>query len=1277
MRHLQSIRFALAVVALAAQGVGCGGPTHPRNTLQVDAIAKSDLVGEWYFRQTVVGVPYSTGFTFVGEQGEDEMQKIVWDIQEEVLTARRAYEYVRGSEDGEPHQVSGSAGKYQGAPVAAFKIKSHFDIIRDYNPSTGEEYDKLIESEERKWHERQFIRVNWAENLVTNFNFLADYNTGSVTAIKQDPVPYYISDPTDPDAFRLERASSTEPAHYMEMTQKLVASPEMVTFEDGTQWPLCFLEYATQDCASQEIKVRNSFRRVTPRDFDPTAYDDRAMERFGYFTTERKSYNRQYGLTETGRVRLLNRHNLWQHSLSDRTCSKDADCGPAAEGVRCVKELPDAPVDVAGNTIGTCSLAYAVRNLENPSDPNSRDLGPKPIVYYLNDTFPEDLKNAAGELERQYNDVFRDIVKKASGRDAPGPVFLLCRNNPVREGDPELCGAPGTHPRIGDIRYNFLYWVDDPTSAGLLGYGPNSNDPETGETIAASAFVYGAEIDVYAAYARDLVRLVNGEIAPDKFLDGINVREWVNSDRFGARGKTLSQADVDQAAANMHTDWVKGLPKTPRVKKASVKALREMVRNRAAALARDPVLAGQHGLAAQRLAKLNGTDIERKLLSPDILMARGLNPRTAASTLDISKIRPLQVANPERVRHLRKLRQYLSARSVDMAAPIDDNIIGFAMAQKGQDPQAVWKRIRELVFLSTALHEVGHSVGLRHNFSGSYDPMNYPKTYWDLRTANGTKQPKQRYLEPETQAELQGVTLPGGLRAGISEFMQSSVMDYGANFNSDIQGLGKYDKAALKFGYGDLVEVFNTTRDTYLIGALQAGVTYGEALPVLVDCSGQNYLSSHYTALPKLVDLEARTDVPFSSIKGQVLRPDCAYADTVLADASKRVMVPYKFCSDEFEGASTGCEAFDRGADVYEVAANAMTTYRNYYIFDAFRRDRLGFDPEGYYDHIQMRYLNTLRNQMQFYVLDRDFYSDADPSFWTDPNGYGPYTLAVSQGFDFLGEILLTPEPGPYTLYQGDDGREAYYMDEFNPDPPAFSLSVGEARYFETTWEYDRGYYWYEQLRNVGSFMDKIAAIAAITDPETYFIGKDVAADERQYAINYYRLYPRQTLDVFAAALTDRWDRLAPTWTGSRFVRRPISAPIPPLANNEYPVDPQLDFSVQLWMASLGNALLPATFDATYSDSARLWLEGNGAQISPTLPTVTYSDPHSGKTYKAVSYLNGAVETGIAARMIARANELKGLLDPMDPATTAALRSYVELLESQRSISAVYNDSVY
>src|SRR5204863_4090949 len=133
-----------------------------------------------------------------------------------------------------------------------------------------------------------------------------------------------------------------------------------------------------------------------------------------------------------------------------------------------------------------------------------------------------------------------------------------------------------------------------------------------------------------------------------------------------------------------------------------------------------------------------------------------------------------------RARAMRSLRRHLGAKGVDLRETFDDAIYGLAMQQKGKDPQQVWKAIRGEVFRSTAEHETGHTLGLRHNFAGSFDAMNYPKQYWDLRLADG--KPRPRYLDPETTAEKNGVTTADGLQAGISEFQYSSIMDYGARF---------------------------------------------------------------------------------------------------------------------------------------------------------------------------------------------------------------------------------------------------------------------------------------------------------------------------------------------------------------------------------------------------------------------------------------------------------------------------------------------------------------
>ncbi len=1269
---------------LALLGAACASEPAPRYAVQADVIAKSDLDGTWYFLQTMIGVPYSTGFTFIGEQGGQELEKIRWDIQEDVLTARRSYEFVRNTEKGEPSQNPG-VKDYMGAPIAAFKIKSHFDIVRDYNASTGEELNKIVENTERKWYERKFIHVDWSENLISSFDFLAAFVTGSEdgTAIKTQPANYYVSDPNDPDAVRIERPSENESANYLEVTQKLRATPETYAFSDGTSYPICWFSYHTEDCASQELKVRNSFWKTTPRDYDPMVYDDHMMERFGFFTSDRSSYNRQYAETFSGLKRLINRYNIWQHTIDPdtaKTCQKDLDCGSQASGVRCDLALPDAKLDEKTSAvIGRCTLPYAVRNLEDPK-PGSRDLGPRQIVYYLNDTFPKELIESAQKLADEYDSTLQEIYKSLVGSDAPSRMFTLCVNNPVVDGDPQECGPKGTHARIGDLRHSLIYWVDEPQRARLLGYGPAATDPETGEIIAGTAFVYGGSVDTYSAQARDIVELVNGDIKADQFVLGTNVKDWVNDNLNGPRSRPLSQAEVDHMADAMDLSWTAGLPKTPSLQKGSAVEMLKMARARSQTLSGSSLLGADPGETSRRLAKLKGTDIERKMVTGETLVARGIDPHTAADKVNAKNIAPLELYNPERSRQLRRMRNKLGSHGVDLAETVDDAVIGFAALQKGKPAEEVWRLIRAQVFRSTAEHEVGHTVGLRHNFAGSIDAMNYPKTYWDLRTANGHK-PQPRYLDPESPAEQQGVKTPLGLQAGISEFQTSSIMDYGAKFNSDINGIGRYDRAALKFGYGQLVEVFNQVKDPYRLGVLQATATWGLAQPLTLDCKGNDYISVHYTTMPELVDLEDRQNVEFSKITMADSSKSCAYPDKVEQDAQKHFVVPYKFCSDEFEGAAVDCNTFDRGADVYEIAQNAISTYRNYYLFNNFARDRRGWNPNDYIDRIQSRYLDVLHTQMQFYVLFRADYADTIPddgksgNFWRSPTGWGPYTAAVTSGFNLLGEILTEPVPGPYYKYlqpsPTGEPRYFYQQNDYGTGNAAFTLNVPAGRYFTTEWDYDSGYYWYEHIKYIGSFHDKVLAMLNLADPETWFLGKDTATDVRQYAINYYRLFGQQMIETWAAALTDHWDRVAPVWDGTALKPRPMSDMMNAPKDGAIPIDPQIGFSVQLFAGVFGITLIPGTYDPTFFDSSRIWLLGNGHQILVSKPTVTFTDPDSGKIYEALTLKEKGVETGIGARMIARANELLDLVDKTDPATLANLRAYVQLLDTMRSVSEI------
>ena len=78
-----------------------------------------------------------------------------------LLTAYRSHELVDNMEMEEGDL------EFLGNPVAQFRIESHFDVMRGYNPNTGDQSNKIVEdTRTRPWYERDYMRVDWSVNLL-------------------------------------------------------------------------------------------------------------------------------------------------------------------------------------------------------------------------------------------------------------------------------------------------------------------------------------------------------------------------------------------------------------------------------------------------------------------------------------------------------------------------------------------------------------------------------------------------------------------------------------------------------------------------------------------------------------------------------------------------------------------------------------------------------------------------------------------------------------------------------------------------------------------------------------------------------------------------------------------------------------------------------------------------------------------------------------------------------------------------------------------------------
>ena len=1315
----------VAVLALVAAS-SCAQQVGDIDRTQAGLLAKSVLQGDWFLRRTVISVPYDAGYTFEGEQ--EDMQRIRWDIQRDLLVAMRVLPLVDGTPDA--------------APVAAFKIEEHVDVLREYNASTGEATNVVVENtDDNMWFERKFVRVDWSRNLVTNFSFYLDQ-------LDVESVAYHVEDPADPDSVLVgvkapdgawrdtqdhTAIAGLDAADYLDVVTRVFVKPELITVEDvdGTllQEPACWY-YLNDDCAPALVSIRNAFLKVdaATTDYEPLAYPDNAVvrdddgtpvrvrwtadgnrervasaggvddsqqgstpsdptatpadpyqavdpqavrlpffDKFGYFRVERFGYDRWYGEVESARTFLITRWNLWANSH-----------------------------DEAGQP-----LPYADRT-------------PRAIVYYLSPGFPEELVPAAYKAVDGWNEAFRGTVRELSGQ-APGPVFELRRNSRVVDADGRVLRRGEV---IGDLRYSHLYYVSNPTRAGLLGFGPSSADPLTGEIVAADAFIYGAGLDEVAAKGKDVIDLINGRLDPVDQAYGQNVQAYVATLRAGGHQTTAPSAD---RLARFHREHA--TPFADAALHASGKTS-PLPPATGSASAGDPRLQRVQrpaGWAGARLAAAQGTGVEDLALADrDLVALKGLgvsDPGAALTPAERAHVSPVSWAGGAARARTRERLQSWARHRLEMTPFYDDAVAGLAIELKDTPPEQVLLELRTRIFKSAAEHEIGHTLGLRHNFEASSDALNYPAAYWALR--GETPEP----LAPLTVTEREGK---------LRQFQYSSIMDYMGRFNTDIEGLGYYDTAAIRFGYGLLVDTFEAPPQEPMLGVVDAGTdATGQPLydrPFTLDEVLRHY--RHYTKIPALMggraNLAKRAPVPYTRQAASLMGrdPQGSVEAQATGDAPwTRFEVPYRFCSDEYESGSMYCHMFDQGPDAFEIVADAVDRYWNYYWFNNFKRDRVSFDEWDYMSLMYERYFSLLLRQYQNWVFDQWFVADRWEWLRSDAARWGiddqPFTEAIDAGgsgtaaamttLAFLQQVLAQPEPGAY-MY---DFAEGYYwaLSE-NALPVCASgwsydssewcsdanLGLGDGRWFWSAYDWESGYYFYERLKWVGTFYDKLLALETLTSPDTYFLGVDTASAADQWVISMYLTFPKEIRRLFGGIAADRFDLYAGTFGADRAYVPPdpfavVDGPVAPdeeqgAVNGAGPVDPSTSFTVQLYMLWYGMAWLNANFDPSFNNRAKIWLKGSGEAITPADPSllVELADPFSNRVYQALASGDDA-DPALGALMLAQGQRYLADYDlaALDPYTSASTLEYfrwrvenlIENVEVVRGMHDLYGTMVF
>ncbi len=1166
---------------------GCAEQRPAIDRVQPNALNKSMFDGEFYYVRTVVDVPSANGFTFVGHTDHSGMTKVTFDIQETTLYARRATELIKGADD------KANGGAYEGEVVAAFKIEKHFDIVNAYNPTTGEKLNIIEEnSKDRPWYDREYVRVNWSENLVTNYQL-------NFESQATESVPYYVQDTNPETGERNPDAPLIEPdGSYFDVTSRIFAKAGSIEFPPYGTIPLCWLRGEEfTECGAGEYTIRHAFKRIDPdHQYEPLPYKGKATEVFGYFTTDRLTYDGKEGITELGKERYINRHNLW------------------------VKWH-----DEAGEPI-----PYAEREL-------------RPVVYHVNRAFPDDLKPIALNVASQWNTVFTDTVK-ALGHEPKGDAFIACVNNPVTADDPPECGGAGNSPRLGDIRYSFMAYIPKYMTYGLLGLGPSNNDPETGEIISGMGYVY--HHNNLAAYrVQEMLELLNGTLEPGDFIDGVDLTEWVDQVNGDAdapkRRYGLEDAEhmVDRIANSPRVkfwDLHRHPPTEEDVQFQVEHGFDKWIEPTKQRIYEHGILNGEKHSPEGKLAALKDTYIEDLLLDNEVLLAGGAPPDMPVMEhhKDAASVARGGFGSMLKVRD--KIREtYAAQNNMFLPEMADDALIGLARELKGTDPEEAYKIVRTSIYTAVLAHEVGHSLGLMHNFGGSDDAINYHDDYWKIRNDGSVS---SRLVDPITEDEKD---------AKIYNYAYSSVMDYAGRYTIDGLGIGKYDRAAILFGYADKVEVF---KETGSVPHEQLRDWYERDGDVF--SFGLSPVSVHYTSYfnrmgDRLYEADNRMLVDVSTLSGNYAAAE--------VDGETYTRVPYIYCSHSRANLGDSCLTRDFGADAQERMSNILDDLDTWYITRNFVRGKLGVDSNSYVGRWYGRIYNRLKRWHDIYGLYNEFlapfYSPAQmKAFLTDPvAGWGPQTWAVQNAFNYLVQAILTPDVGGYREYLTAEYTPLMLKVGGNGD--AYVGIDNGARYYSTSWgggERECGYMFWECLHHIGFYLDKIMAMEALSDSTTNFVARATPEDLREWEVSYYTTFSEQITQISSAIMSQDWRRVGPYLENGKLTFPNYAGALQ--KTNSSAVDPYATFSVQLYWQVLGQARFNNNFDQSFADESRIFILGTGA--APALETqdmVLFSDPFTDMTYGAIAF-NDRIGSGQS--VLDRANTLRSRSNFCDSGAT-------------------------
>jgi hypothetical protein len=816
------------------------------------------------------------------------------------------------------------------------------------------------------------------------------------------------------------------------------------------------------------------------------------------------------------------------------------------------------------------------------------------------------------------------------------------------------CDAtPGARcEELGDIRYQFFNYIQH----GAVQFGGVAlpmMDPKNGELITSNVNMAGESIESIATTAAHFLPVLRGETSEDSYFTGEYVRGY-----FSRRGNT----EVPAALANSGEDGYSVTdPSRPVL---HPRDLHSAILDRMEAVApRVEHLRGIEGRAqilGDRRRHLAGTDIEHRMLA-------SIGREALPNQLDVAHLASDQLGvpydrlattsnvmaatSPFRNEFMRSVTAEERRNAILARMNIDPRLdargilynsqywqywadafgsLGTSLDGNARNKEASI-RMQQAFLRAVMYHEVGHAVGLRHNFAGSFDRNNYYDGFFNI--AREIPLPYYGdYDEPRLggngDGQLNGQEINRWNRdlrearrqrqaRGIGNTMGGSIMDYHGDL-SDLSGLGRYDIAATMWNYFNVVEVYTedrrvSSRNPTINGLIEADraprvavVSWrgGDACREATDCpygpgrSGSVPFAQRCLQNPRYtggaaLDCDGNRNCVCSSFDDDI-------QDYVFETPGASVFpVTYLFCGDERTNDLSWCNRFDAGESFQEVVDHWRNRWQDSYPATYFRNYRRGgargggtvgsiIDAAKIFQHLFFRY----------------FYEPAFRS-QTGPLGLDDQYTASIDVMNWFGEIVGLPDVGSYKL---DPAANLYRRIAEVPGAPGADFSLLPGQGYHMWSAYQTGLNGFFRQERAGTFYDKYIAMLALAIRDW---GLSFTLDERFY-INFYDLFPLEMTDFFGGYIANDPRKFAPrveivdgqprikhlNWWRSN--PRCGSSGVEPCRGTieaTYP-EPALDgTSTELlrdWATILSLAEFPVFYDTSFEQRLMVFKLGNG-----------------------------------------------------------------------------------